>query len=197
MKTMIMSEAFGKTQKFCPDATLADFLANGGKRLISACVWENARGLNFKDMVQECTITASYALQKYDTTRMDTKVTTYIWAACLNTIRMAYRRANSNKAQAVGSDVNIAQVSVHNTEDRIIDSVDKTTKAELLRKAIDDPQTGLTDQENVIIKMTLDGVSQKEIGRTIGISQGEVSKRYNSALPKLKAALVAAGVKEV
>lgn len=147
-------------------------------------------------MMQECLITAAHALHTYDPSQMQTKVTTYIWICCENTIKMTKRKAWSQKAQAARDVISLDEaenVGV-NPEPHIVEALDKKTEAEMLHRAIDDPDTGLTDEEHIVINMTMGGYPQTAIGEVIGVCQSQVSKRYKSALSKLKAALISAGM---
>ena len=194
MSTMIMTEKFNPM--FCTQEQMDEFLADGGRRLIAACILENAPHLPFADMMQECLITAAHALHMYDPSQMQTKVTTYIWICCENTIKMTKRKAWSQKAQAARDVISLDEaenVGV-NPEPHIVEALDKKTEAEMLHRAIDDPDTGLTDEEHIVINMTMGGYPQTAIGEVIGVCQSQVSKRYKSALSKLKAALISAGM---
>ena len=191
MSTMIMTEKFNPM--FCTQEQINEFLSNGGRRLIAACILENAPHLPFADMMQECLITAAHALHP---SQMQTKVTTYIWICCENTIKITKRKAWSQKAQAARDVISLDEaenVGV-NPEPHIVEALDKKTEAEMLHRAIDDPDTGLTDEEHIVINMTMGGYPQTAIGEVIGVCQSQVSKRYKSALSKLKAALISAGM---
>ena len=194
MSTMIMTEKFNPM--FCTQEQINEFLSNGGRRLIAACILENAPHLPFADMMQECLITAAHALHMYDPSQMQTKVTTYIWICCENTIKMTKRKAWSQKAQAACGVISLDEAKNEKVdqEPHIVEALDKKAEAEMLHRAIDDPDTGLTDEEHIVINMTMGGYPQTAIGEVIGVSQSQVSKRYKSALSKLKAALISAGM---
>ena len=58
-----------------------------------------------------------------------------------------------------------------------------------LNRAIDDPETGLTDQERIVMQLTIMEIPQAKIAPSLGTVQSEVSKKKTSAMQKLKAAL--------
>ena len=54
------------------------------------------------------------------------------------------------------------------------------------KDAIKDPRTGLSEQERIVIQLTVAGFNQKDIGRVIGKGQSQVSRNKEHAMAKLK-----------
>ena len=164
--------------KFCEPQSLQEFLDKGGESLLYACIYEHAGCQDADDLYQDCLITAARCIEAFDYSRMDVKLTTYIWKSCENTIKMLFRKRTSHKAKDEDT-----------TAPDLDEDVERASRAITLHKAIEDPKTGLTDDERKIIKMTLEGYSQTKIGKTIGFSQGVISVKYTQALAKLREAL--------
>lgn len=185
------------TGKLCTAQKLNEFLENDGERLLYGCIYANAGYWNTENLFQDCLITAARCIEAYDETRMDTKITTYIWQACENVIKMAYRKRGSVKVLAEEKLTVPMSEDAFDVEDRTVPGLDESvgekidleTRVATLRKAIEDPATGLTGEEKTVIYETLKEHSQLEIGRVIGRSQSTVSKVYNAALKKLRVAL--------
>lgn len=188
----------GWTGKLCTTQKLDEFLMNGGERLLYGCICENAGRWNTVNLFQECLITAARCIEAYDEAQMDTKLTTYIWTSCRNTINMVYRKRGSLKVQTEEErtvpidDDEVLSVEDHTApglDEAIGEKIDLETRVTALRKAIEDPATGLTHEEKIVIYETLKGKSQVRIGQVIGRPQCYVSNTYNAALKKLRVAL--------
>lgn len=190
------------TGKLCTEQKLNEFLENDGARLLYGCIYENAGYWNTENLFQDCLITAARCIEAYDEARMDTKLTTYIWHACENVIKMAYRKRGTVKVLSeenltVPMSEDAFDVEDHTApglDESIGEKVDLETRIAALRKAIEASATGLTDEEKTVIYETLKDRTQFEIGRTIGRSQSYVSKTYSTALKKLRTALCGMGM---
>ena len=190
------------TGKLCTEHKLNEFLENDGARLLYGCIYENAGYWNTENLFQDCLITAARCIEAYDEARMDTKLTTYIWQACENAIKMMYRKRDAVKVHTEENLTVPMSEEVFNVEDptapgldeSIGEKVDLETRVAALRKAIEAPATGLTGEEKTVIYETLKDRSQFEIGRIIGHSQSYVSKTYSAALKKLRTALCGMGM---
>lgn len=190
------------TGKLCTEQKLNEFLENDGARLLYGCIYENAGSWNAENLFQDCLITAARCIEAYDEARMDTKLTTYIWQACENAIKMMYRKRDAVKVHTEENLTVPMSEEVFNVEDHtapgldesIGEKVDLETRVAALRKAIEAPATGLTGEEKTVIYETLKDRSQFEIGRIIGHSQSYVSKTYSAALKKLRTVLCGMGV---
>ena len=179
--------------KFCEPQSLQEFLDKGGESLLYACIYEHAGCQDADDLYQDCLITAARCIEAFDYSRMDVKLTTYIWKSCENTIKMLFRKRTSHKAKDEDTMVipmtdEVLEMDDHTAPD-LDEDVERASRAIALHKAIEDPKTGLTDDERKIIKMTLEGYSQTKIGKAIGFSQSVISVKYTQALAKLREAL--------
>lgn len=184
---VICSEAIGvdyETLELSPEAQR--YLETDVTNLICATLKaENWYGISWNDMFQECMIAATKAMLRYDGAHFSTKVTTYIVGAIKNAIKMEIRRLGSHKAKARRNELSFEASEIlyePDMEDRII----RNLKAEWLDWAVDDPETGLTDEERQVIQMSRIGYSQTEIGKIIGYCQSEISKRNTRAVQKLR-----------
>ncbi|WP_289026685.1 sigma-70 family RNA polymerase sigma factor [uncultured Flavonifractor sp.] len=166
------------------------YLESEGLTMVKACVKENGKGLNFDETVQDCLIAAAKAIMFYDASRVDCKLSTFIWNCCANQIKMEKRRLTSVKQVAKSKDVSYEQSSssLAYSMDGIEEFWEHRDKLVWLQRAIDDPATGLTDEERKLVLLTMQGFTQYEIGDVIGISQSTVSVRLGRAIQKLVAA---------
>lgn len=179
--------------KFCEPQSLQEFLDKGGEALLYACIYEHAGYQDADDLFQDCLITAARCIEAFDYSRMDVKLTTYIWDSCANTIKMLFRKRTSHKAKDEDTLVipmtdEVLEMDDHTAPD-LDETVERVSRVIALHKAIEDPKTGLTNDERKIIKMTLEGYPQTKIGKAIGFSQGVISVKYTQALAKLREAL--------
>ena len=146
------------TGKLCTEQKLNEFLENDGARLLYGCIYENAGSWNVENLFQDCLITAARCIEAYDEARMDTKLTTYIWQACENAIKMMYRKRDAVKVHTEENLTVPMSEEVFNVEDHtapgldesIGEKVDLETRVAALRKAIEAPATGLTGEETVL-----------------------------------------------
>ena len=174
---------------------LAEFLREGTNRLIWGCINRfNTKGIDSEELFQECMIAATKALNAYDPSRVDVKLSTFIWACCENRIKMAVRQINSKNARS--DRYGRRPTWMIKTEQISDSSMDQFEEWDLLRarkswldRAIDDPETGLTDQERIVMQLTIMEIPQAKIGKIVGTAQSEVSKKKALAMEKLKAAL--------
>ena len=173
----------------------AEFLREGTNRLIWGCINRfNTTGIDSEELFQECMIAATKALNAYDPSRVDVKLSTFIWACCENRIKMAVRQINGRN---VWHDRYGRRPTWMIKAEQISDSsMDQFEEWDLLRarkswldRAIDDPETGLTDQERIVMQLTIMEIPQAKIAPILGTVQSEVSKKKTSAMQKLKAAL--------
>ena len=173
----------------------AEFLHEVTKRLIWACINRfNTKGIDPEELFQECLIAATKALNAYDPSRVDVKLSTFIWKCCENRIKMAVRQINSKNARS--DRYGRRPTWMIKTEQISDSSMDQFEEWDLLRarkswldRAIDDPETGLTDQERIVMQLTIMEIPQAKIAPILGTVQSEVSKKKTSAMQKLKAAL--------
>lgn len=173
----------------------AEFLREGTKRLIWACINRfNTKGIEPEELFQECMIAAAKALNAYDPARVDVKLSSFIWACCENRIKMAVRQINGKNARTdrycrrpawMVKAEQISDSSMEQFEEWDLRKARRTW----LDRAINDPETGLTDQERIVMQLTIMEIPQTKIGKIIGTAQSEVSKKKTSAMQKLKATL--------
>lgn len=170
-----------------------EYLENDALTLIRACVRENGRGLDFQTLIQDCLIVAANALTKYDSSRIDTKLSTYIWKSCLNKIKMEWRKNSSYKAQVEQDTISFESsrlaYSFDSTEEYLEEKEEHDQQIKWLNDAMQKPSVGLTRLECTIISLTRQGFTQHEISREVKLSQSQVSIWKTAALQKLLAAL--------
>lgn len=170
-----------------------EYLENDALTLIRACVRENGRGLDFQTLIQDCLIVAANALTKYDSSRIDTKLSTYIWKSCLNKIKMEWRKNSSYKAQVEQDTISFESsrlaYSFDSTEEYLEEKEEHDQQIKWLNDAMQKPSVGLTRLEYTIISLTRQGFTQQEISREVKLSQSQVSIWKTAALQKLLAAL--------
>lgn len=170
-----------------------EYLENDALTLIRACVRENGRGLDFQTLIQDCLIVAANALTKYDSSRIDTKLSTYIWKSCLNKIKMEWRKNSSYKAQVEQDTISFESsrlaYSFDSTEEYLEEKEEHDQQIKWLNDAMQKPSVGLTRLECTIISLTRQGFTQQEISREVKLSQSQVSIWKTAALQKLLAAL--------
>ena len=170
-----------------------EYLENDALTLIRACVRENGRGLDFQTLIQDCLIVAANALTKYDSSRIDTKLSTYIWKSCLNKIKMEWRKNSSYKAQVEQDTISFESsrlaYSFDSTEEYLEEKEEHDQQIKWLNDAMQKPSVGLTSLECTIISLTRQGFTQHEISREVKLSQSQVSIWKTAALQKLLAAL--------
>lgn len=170
-----------------------EYLENDALTLIRACVRENGRGLDFQTLIQDCLIVAANALTKYDSSRIDTKLSTYIWKSCLNKIKMEWRKNSSYKAQVEQDTISFESsrlaYSFDSTEEYLEEKEEHDQQIKWLNDAMQKPSVGLTRLECTIISLTRQGLTQQEISREVKLSQSQVSIWKTAALQKLLAAL--------
>lgn len=173
----------------------SEFLREGTKRLIWACINRfNTKGIDSEELFQECLIAAAKALNAYDPSRVDVKLSSFIWRCCENRIKMAFRQINGKNALAdrygrrpawMVKPEQVSDSSMEQFEDWDL----RKARHTWLDRAIDDPETGLTDQERIVMQLTIMEIPQAKIAPILGTVQSEVSKKKTSAMQKLKAAL--------
>lgn len=170
-----------------------EYLENDALTLIRACVRENGRGLDFQTLIQDCLIVAANALTKYDSSRIDTKLSTYIWKSCLNKIKMEWRKNSSYKAQVEQDTISFESsrlaYSFDSTEEYLEEKEEHDQQIKWLNDAMQKPSVGLTRLDCTIISLTRQGFTQHEISREVKLSQSQVSIWKTAALQKLLAAL--------
>lgn len=199
MKKFYFGEIGAGSKKFCSQVTFTKFMNEGGWRLLGAFLQEEKPKLPMTELRHELLIATARALNAYDTSRVDCKLTTYVWESWRNVVKMAYRRGASLKEKCAGEVASLGEehegiADTINYEDFVLDRIEKARRIQALRRVLDD-STVLTTREKTIIKLTLEGLPQKEIGKETGSSQSEVSKNYRKALAKLREALMVAGIK--
>lgn len=181
-----------RNDSFCSEKSLQDFMENGGRRLMVRFFKDNVRGLSFNDVYQELMITTAHTIAMYEEARIDVKLSTYIWASWENTLKMIYRRNDSQKEQINKTMVDpieaAASIAV-NPMDKVDHDLSVRAAMAPVYKLLSDPKSPLTKVEKTVIRLTLKGCRQATIGRVVNLSQGTVSKIYTTALDKIRTAL--------
>ena len=192
-KTLSSENLLTQKDRLILDADQQQYLENDALALIRACVKENGQGLDFQTLVQDCLIVAANALTTYDSSRIDAKLSTYIWKSCLNKIKMEWRKKTSYKAQREQETSSFESSRLAYTFDSIEEYLEEKDEYDhqvmWLNGAMQKESVGLTDLERTIISFTRQGFTQQEISREVKLSQSQVSIWKASALKKLLAAL--------
>ena len=178
--------------KFCTQDVLEKFMKEYGNRLLNEFLSKHTIRMPYQEIKQEILIATARALEAYNETRMDTKLTSYIWVCWENALGMIYRKQTGLQATAFEN----LTVSIEEAKDEIIDPISKVDEQlyieyqnNLVYDTINSPETGLTQEEKDIIDMAIKGYSQKKIAKKIGCSQGKISKTYNRAINKIRGAI--------
>lgn len=171
------------------------YLTKDGQRIAWACIKRyGCRGLDHEELHQECLIAIAKALKCYDPSRVETKLSTYIWVCCENRVKMALRKSSAGQAKYERYGRRPAwMIPLEKFRDPNMDGFEewdlRRSRHEWLDKALNDPKTGLTEQERMVIQLTGQGLPQIKIGLIIGLCQSDVSKRKSTAMAKLQTAL--------
>lgn len=181
-----------RNDRFCSEKSMQDFMENGGRRLMVRFVKDNVHGMLFDDVYQELMITTAHTIAMYEKARIDVKLSTYIWASWENTIKEIYRQNDSQKkpiAKTMVDPIEAAANIAVNPMDKVDHDLSVKAAIAPVYKLLSDPKSPLTKVEKTIIRLTLKGCRQAEIGRIVNLSQGTVSKTYTAALDKIRIAL--------
>ena len=148
-------------------------------------VWFNAE---YEDMFQIGCIGLLKAVRGFDSGK-GVEFSTFAVLCIKATIYKHIRHMGAQKRQVNDVIVSLDKLSEENTslhdilpEDRdCIADVDNSMMVGQLIKA-----ASLTEREFLTIKLTSQGVSQKEIGKVIGTSQVQASRIYRGAVKKMR-----------
>lgn len=146
-------------------------------------------GLSYMAVLQECLIAAAKAMLRYDASKYNTKLETYIWIAIENCIKQETRRQRSQRAMQEQRDIPFETGTFVYGPEYMDDIIERRSRRAWLDRAVSDPETGLDEDERQIIQLTRKGFVQSEIGKAIGCSQSVVSTKKTSAVQKLCAHL--------
>lgn len=189
--TPIYSESYQKENDMSLTETQIEYLSTDGVKLVRACVKRLGGELDREELEQECLLAATYAMRRYDPSRVNTKLSTYIWTVVENRIRMALRHSRTGQARYERYGRRPAWMI---PLDRFFDPRfeefeewdEQLARHTWFKDAIKDPRTGLSEQERIVIQLTVAGFNQKDIGRVIGKGQSQVSRNKEHAMAKLK-----------
>lgn len=76
--TPIYSESYQKENDMSLTETQIEYLSTDGVKLVRACVKRLGGELDREELEQECLLAATYAMRRYDPSRVNTKLSTYI-----------------------------------------------------------------------------------------------------------------------
>lgn len=165
---------------------MQNYLEHDALYLVKQCVRENGQGLEYRSLIQEGLIAAARAMLCYDPTQYSAAVSTYIWVAVENCIRMEKRRLMSKKAQSRRRDVSYETIDLVYEPDYMDDFIEKQDQMRQFENIIRDPDSGLDDIERQVIQLIRQGYTQQEIGKILGTCQSQVSKHKTSAIEKIR-----------
>lgn len=179
--------------KFCSDEELRDFLAKDGNRIIWAYITRYCKGLEKDDCWQECSIAAARALGMYNPAS-GVKKTTYVIQAIQNQIKMMIRshttqKQTFNREATSADDEPTLHEEEYDLEEAVITKIVMDSRTKALLEAIE--IADLSSRERLVIRLTLRDKKQQELGKEIGLSQGQVSKLKKQAMSKIKIVLEA------
>lgn len=179
--------------KFCSDEELRDFLAKDGNHIIWAYITRYCKGLDKDDCWQECCIAVARALGMYNPAS-GVKKTTYVIQAIQNQIKMMIRSHTTqkqmfNREAASADDEPALHEEEYDLEESVITKIVMDSRTKALLEAIE--IADLSSRERLVIRLTLRDKKQQELGKEIGLSQGQVSKLKKQAMSKIKIVLEA------
>ena len=157
--------------------------------------------ITFDDLMQEARIAAWKAFASYDENRVDVLMATYLWKVMDNAIKEVFRKAFAKKRQNPFNTEYIADTIYKNEfDDEFIfdgDESDGDLKTAAIFGTSDAPDDVLEDDETmkfwvkqinslpedlkIVMKLHINGYTQCEIARELGLSQSSVSLRLKNA----------------
>ena len=174
------------------------FLCNDGQKIVSACIKRYGnKSLDYDELRPECLIAVAKALKLYDPSRANVKVSTYVWKCCENRVKMALRQLRGGQEQyEIFGRRPAWMIPLEKFLDPNMDGFEEWDLHEARRswldKVIDEPATGLSDRERIVIRLTIAGFPQVHISQVVKVNQSCVSTTKTSAMTKIKAALTRA-----
>lgn len=190
---------------FCESYQLEDFLSDGGfamfdkiyKQYNLACQMEK------DDCYQEYTIAAARAIREYNTDRVDVKLFTFVWDCVENAAKMICRRGMAKKRESNLHPVAMSRIERYFEDERAgtwhypeLKSYERLCADNTFAQVLENDgveyiyriiaNAGLTPLEHETIMLSIQGLSQAEIGRRVSRAQSQVSKYKKEATRKLR-----------
>jgi len=166
-------------------------------------------GIEYEDLFQEICEGAAKAMNTYDPSR-GAKLSTYVVDCAKNHVKMELRKRNTLRRTAIvvsleqsmsnsNGDKETSLLNQDNSEVDNLHSADPELSDTLHVKQIaqtihDAMNLCLTDAQRIAIEMYASGYSQKDIGKKLNLSQGNVSKLLKIAICELRLKLEEMGI---
>lgn len=182
----IYSEAFESMGDMTLTEEQAKYLTKDGVRIVKACIRRYGKDLDRDELQQECLLTVVKAMQKYDPSRTEAKLSTYIWAAVHNRIKALVRQSHSAQAQYERYGRRPAwKIPLEKFIDPHFEEFEEWEERKSRLTWLDNAVETLSQEERVVIQLTRAGVYQEDIARVIAKGQSSVSRIKIRALEKL------------
>lgn len=183
----IYSEAYQRVESMAITEEQIEYLTTDGRNIVKACIKKFGKNLDQDDLEQECMLSVIRAMQLYDPSRTDAKLSTYIWAAVENKIKMLLRKTRTGQAHYERYGRRPAwMIPKEKFLDPSFEKFEEWDEYEGRRTWLARAIEGLPEGHRIVMQLTLAGVYQDNIGLVIGKGQSQVSRLKFSAVKILK-----------